>query len=305
MNREPLPASPIQPVALGLADRVRFRCHRSIACFNRCCENTDIVLAPYDILRLKRRLGLTSREFIDRYTRDCALDAHGMPGLKLGHKPGGAQCVFLAPEGCTVYEDRPSACRYYPLGQMSVRRKDSAVDEEVYFVVREPHCLGHEEAHAQTIAQYRREQGLERYDEANRDWRRLILKKRSLGPAIGRPSQRSFELFFLACYDVDGFRAFVASDGFRRAFDMPEEEWARLESDDEALLAFGLRLLRQALFGERTVPVRAQAEHESAERWKRKQAERVAQAQAERERRQDELYEALLDEDRHGGAGEA
>jgi uncharacterized protein len=51
---------------------------------------------PYDIVRLKNRLELSSREFIDRYTRDSELDAHGTPGLKLGldrvfgFKPGTA-----------------------------------------------------------------------------------------------------------------------------------------------------------------------------------------------------------------------
>ena len=36
------------------------------------------------------------------------------------------ECTFLGDEGCTVYEDRPAACRYYALGNMAVRKKDSA-----------------------------------------------------------------------------------------------------------------------------------------------------------------------------------
>jgi hypothetical protein len=294
--REPKPASPVQPVSLSLDDRFRFRCRKGIACFNKCCENTDILLTPYDLLRLKNRLDLSSREFIDRYTTDCGLDSHGMPGLKLGHEPGSNACVFLTPEGCGVYPDRPAACRYYALGQMSLRKKDSPTDEEAYFVVKEPHCLGHDEPHEQTIREYRVEQGVDKYDEANREWRRIVLKKRSAGPAVGRPSQRSFELFFLASYDLDGFRAFVAAEGFRKVFALGDEEYRRLLTDEEALLQFAFRYLRQALYGEATIPLREEAAAERMERYKQKLAERVALSDEERAKRQDEIYNSLLDE---------
>lgn len=304
MSGEPKPVSPVQPVALGLEERFRFRCHKGIACFNKCCENTDILLTPYDLLRLKNRLELSSREFIDRYTTDCELDAHGMPGLKLGHARGGRACVFLTPEGCSVYSDRPAACRYYALGLMSMRKKGSPQDEDSYFVVKEPHCLGHNEPQEQTVREYRVEQGVDRYDEANRDWRRIVLKKRSTGPTVGRPSQRSFELFYLASYDLDGFRAFVASEGFRKVFALGEEELLRLLSDEEQLLQFAFRFLRQVLYGEKSIPLREQATAERAARVQDKLAARAAISQEERSRRQDELYESLLDEDKFSGREE-
>jgi Fe-S-cluster containining protein len=299
--KERRPASPVQPVALSLEDRFRFRCHKSIACFNKCCENTDILLTPYDLLRLKNRLDLSSREFIDRYTRDCELDGHGMPGLKLGHRERTTACVFLTPEGCGVYSDRPAACRYYALGAMSVRKKNASADEDSWFVVKESHCLGHDEPHEQTIAEYRAEQGVDRYDEANRDWRRIVLKKRSAGPAVGRPSQRSFELFFLASYDLDGFRAFVASEGFRKVFDLPAEEYRKLLTDEEALLAFAFRYLRQALFGESSIPLDRGVAEARLRRYQERLAGRAQMSDEERAKRQDEMYEALLDEDKFSG----
>ena len=299
--RDPKPDTPVQPVSLSLDDRFRFRCHKGIACFNKCCENTDILLTPYDLLRLKSRLDVSSREFIDRYTRDCELDSHGMPGLKLGHREGSTACVFLTPEGCGVYADRPAACRYYALGHMALRKKDSPTDEEAYFVVKEAHCLGHAEPQEQTIREYLAEQGVDRYDTANREWRRIVLKKRSAGPAIGRPTQRSFKLFFLASYDLDGFRAFVASEGFRRAFDLPEAEYVRLLTDEEALLQFAFRYLKQALYGENSIPVRPKVAAERAERQREQMASRAAMSAEERARLQDELYASLLDEDKPAG----
>ena len=37
-----------------------FHCHPGLACFNQCCREATIILSPYDILRLSRRLGLTT-----------------------------------------------------------------------------------------------------------------------------------------------------------------------------------------------------------------------------------------------------
>ena len=256
---DPKPVSPLQPVQLSLEDTFQFRCHKGIPCFNACCKNIDIMLTPYDVLMLKRRFGLASREFIDRYTRDYSMDAHGMPGLKLATKEGGRECVFLTPEGCGVYADRPSACRYYALGMLAMRKTGSPTDEDSYFVVKEDHCLGHLEPKQQTVREYRREQGIEPYDDANREWRQILLKKRSAGPTIGKPSTRSFEMFFMASYDLDGFRAFVASPGFGELFELEPVLKQAILADDEKLLAFAFRFLKQVLFGEFSIPVRKDA----------------------------------------------
>jgi hypothetical protein len=253
---DPRPVTPLQPVQMSLDDTFKFRCHKGIPCFNQCCKNIDIMLAPYDVLRLKRRLDLSSREFIDRYTRDYKMDSHGMPGLKLATKEGSQECTYLTPEGCGVYEDRPTACRYYALGLLAMRKTDSPTDEDSYFVVKEDHCLGHFEPKEQTVRDYRREQGIEPYDDANREWRQIVLKKRSAGPTIGKPSARSFEMFFLASYDIDGFRAFVASAGFDELFELEPALRQEILTDDDKCLQFAFRFLKQVLFGEITLPVR-------------------------------------------------
>ncbi len=290
---EPRPQSPIEPVRLGADDAFRFRCHKGIPCFNKCCQNIDIMLAPYDLLRLKKRLGITSRELIDGCTADFTMDGDGMPGLKLATKEGTRECVFLTKDGCGVYEDRPSACRYYALGLLAMRKKDSPTDEDSYFVVKEDHCLGHFEQQTQTVAEYRKSQGLDHYDDMNREWRRVVLKKRSGGPAVGKPSQRSLELFFLASYDLDGFRDFVASQGFGQLFELEPALSQQILSDDEALLQFALRFLKQALFGEITIPVRKDAAERRRERYRAKVEALEREAAARRADEQDDLYDSL------------
>ena len=111
-SRTDAPArSPVEPHELTLDSKFRFRCHQDIACFNACCRNIDITLMPYDILRLKRRLGLSSSEFVARYTVPFEMDQHGMPGLKMITKPGTTECIHLTEQGCGVYGDHPAACR--------------------------------------------------------------------------------------------------------------------------------------------------------------------------------------------------
>jgi Fe-S-cluster containining protein len=279
--------SPVEPRELTLDSRFRFRCHKDITCFNACCRNIDITLTPYDILRLKRRLAMRSKDFVARYTIPFEMDADGMPGLKLITKPGTSECTFLGEGGCTVYGDRPAACRYYALGNMAVRKKDSLNVEEVYFVVRESHCLGHEEEQVQSVAEYRHEQGIDDYDEMNREWRNIVLKKRSSGPAIGKPSERSLQLFDMCSYDMDSFREFIASDGFRSMFEIDDAGCTHLAADEDALLAFSMRFLKQVLFGEMSIPVRENAREERISRrkevWEQRRVEEVVRRRTSEE----------------------
>jgi len=280
----PFPESPVLPELLDGDKTIQFRCHRGVACWNACCSNIDISLTPYDILRLKRRLGITSTEFLQRYTVPYEMEKDGIAGVKLRPVEGGTACQFMRPEGCDVYEDRPTACRYYPVALLSMRKQDEATDRDAYALVKEPHCLGHHEPRRLTIDAYRAEQGLPEYDELARGWRQLILKKKSSGPTIGKPSKRSLQLFFMTCYDVDRFRAFVASEGFSEVYDLPAGELRTILEDDVATMAFGFRFLHQVLFGEMTIPLhegnveqrrarmaeqRARLEREAAERMAR------------------------------------
>lgn len=298
MSSDPSAAakSPLVPVRLGLDDVFRFRCRKGIACFNRCCEHADILLTPYDIVRLKRRLALTARQFIERYTVPHAMDGHGLPGLKLRSREGSAACVFLTPEGCGVYPDRPAACRYYALGLLALRRQDASAEEDSYFLVKEEHCLGHLEPHTQTVREYRREQGLEEYDEVDREWRRIILKKRSAGPALGRPSARSFELFYLASYDVERLREFVLSRAFDEAFALDPALREELMHDDAKLLVFGFRLLRQALFGEPSLAPRPGVREQRLARLRERRARAWTRHAAAVADEQDGFYESLEDD---------
>jgi Fe-S-cluster containining protein len=276
----PFPQSPVVPNMVDGAHVIQFQCHKGIGCWNACCSNIDISLTPYDILRLQKRLGLSSAEFLTKYTFPYELDKDDIAGVKFRPVEGGSACQFMTPEGCGVYEDRPTACRYYPVALVSMRKEGEAFDSASYALVKEDHCKGHEVARSLTIDDYRKEQGVVEYDELARGWRQLILKKKSTGPAIGKPSLKSRQLFFMACYNLDQFRAFVTSDSFCQLFALPPEEHAKIAGDDVELMLFGFRFLRQVLFGEESIPLNDDAAKARAEkvREKRMQEEREAAA---------------------------
>jgi Fe-S-cluster containining protein len=244
---------PVNPVKLGLDDTIQFQCRKGIACFNKCCQNIDIQLTPHDVIRVKNRLGMTSRAFLDEYTWPFEMDHHGMPGVKFKPVEGGTACRFVTEEGCSVYEDRPAACRYYAMGQMTMRAQGSNHPENIHFMVKEEHCLGHDEPRRITVREYRKEQGVEESDALTAHWRSLVLKKRSAGPTVGRPSPRSFQLWFLASYDIDGFREFVFSPSFEDVFILTEKEKEKLRVDDLELMRFAARFLDQVMFGVFTI----------------------------------------------------
>ena len=53
---------------LGPDDRFKFACRPGISCFNMCCGDVNIFLSPYDVLRMKKRLGMKSGDFLEKYT---------------------------------------------------------------------------------------------------------------------------------------------------------------------------------------------------------------------------------------------
>lgn len=289
-QQAPFELSPVMPTMLDGEKVIQFRCHKDVKCWNACCSNIDITLTPYDILRLKNRLEMASGDFLKRYTVPYEMDKDGMPGVKLRPVEGGTACQFMKPEGCGVYEDRPTACRYYPVALLSMRNQEEYVDRTRYALVQEAHCLGHQEPQSQTIDAYRVDQGLGVYDEKGRGWRQLVLKRKSAGPGIGRPPELSNQLFFMASYDVDRFRAFVSSDTFNRTYDVPLEVMAALLADDEVLMEFGANFLKHVLFNEKFLDERDGAFEARMERLKAKAEQVRAEYLANRDRLEDEKY---------------
>lgn len=282
--------SDVMPAKLELGSKLRFRCHKGISCFNACCKQADITLTPYDILRLKDRLGKSFSEFIKDHTVPFQMDQDGVPGIKLRTDNDGA-CLFVTEEGCSVYPDRPTSCRYYPLGHMAMRKAGVSEEETHYFLVKEDHCKGHEEDQVLTVQEYLHDQETGLYDQMNKEWLQILLKKRSAGPSVGRPSETSLQFFFMASYNLDNFRAFVMSENFRNTYELDDATYAALEKEDQALLQFANKMMRQVLFGEKSIPEKEGVWDKRLEGrkevWEARRQAEIARKQAE----QDDMYD--------------
>lgn len=104
---------------------LRFACRPGVICFNECCRELDLALFPYDVLRLRRALGISSGEFMKKYVLVTQEDGQVFPICRLSMVDDGrASCVFVRREGCSVYADRPAACRAYPVGRGASFRGD-------------------------------------------------------------------------------------------------------------------------------------------------------------------------------------
>lgn len=249
--------SVVSPVKLDLKSRFRFRCHKGISCFTKCCSNIDIMLTPYDIVAMKKRLGISSEEFLYRYTYVEADKKALYPFVFLKMKDDDLRsCPFVTSEGCSIYEDRPANCRYYPIGQGTLKKNTNSeiVDEEFFFFVKEEHCKGFEEPDEWSIESWREDQGVDRYDEMNREWKRILLSQSIPGQNIDEKKQ---SMFYMACYDVDRFRRFVFESGFLESFDVEEDVVEKMKIDDLELMKFGFRLMKYILLLEETLKLRA------------------------------------------------
>jgi hypothetical protein len=161
---------------------------------------------------------------------------------------------------------------------LSSRKSDEYHDEQNYAMVKEEHCKGHEEDRELTIDEYRKEQGVEEYDELNRTYYQIILKRKSAGPSIGSPTPTSFQFFFMAAFDIDRFNDFLKAPNFRKMYNITDKEFKTITTDDVERLKFSYRLLKQVLFGEQSIPMHDGAYDERMEERKgilemRRQAE--------------------------------
>ena len=240
-----------------LKDTFSFRCHNGMECFTKCCAALRLLLTPYDILRMKNRLGLTSDEFLLMHT-ETRFDAHPrFPMVFLKMRLEDEKCPFVTPEGCSVYQDRPGACRIYPIGRASMKVEQEKEAREKFFLVREEHCLGFREERTWTIEEWTADQGLDEYSAMNDLWLDIISSPRSLGPE--KEIHRKTQMFFMASYNLDKFRKFVFESRFLHLFDVDSKVSERLAKDDRELMLFSFKWLKFSLFGLDTIKVKMTA----------------------------------------------
>jgi len=292
--------SNIMPLKLTLDSRIRFRCHPGVSCFTACCGNIKIILTPYDILQLSRRLQMPSHEFISEYAEPDFLEQTDMPGVRIKMREDDNRCPFVTPDGCTVYSDRPTACRYYPIGMADFHeggRKEEGGKEilggydKFYFKVVEEHCKGHLEDKEWTIAEWRADQGVDVRDEMNKEWLRLIMRRKSHGQQASL-SEQAQRMFFMASTDLAAFRRFIFESSFLDIYEVDAEVVEKIRTDDIELMKFSFLYLAATLFGAQGLRIKEEKVRAKVVEIKQRQDESVLEAIREYEEMKKELGES-------------
>lgn len=244
-------------IRLEAKDVFRFRCHPEVSCFNRCCRNLNLFLYPYDVLRLKKRLGVSSDAFLERYVDVILRDTNFFPEVLLRMSSDAEKtCPFLTSEGCSVYADRPDACRTFPLEQGVMF--DAAKNEErmVYFFRPPDFCMGQHEEKSWTPETWEIDQEAVVYHRMTARWAELkrLFQQNPWG-AEG-PSGPRAKMAFMALYNLDRFREFVFQSSFLKRYAVKPALQKKIKKDDTALLKFSLDWVKLFVWGIKSPSIR-------------------------------------------------
>jgi len=242
--------------SLKKGDVFSFRCHDGLDCFTRCCRNLNLFLYPFDVLRLKNRLGISSDMFLDRYVDVVLRDGSFFPDVLLTMSDDEERtCPFLTDEGCTVYPDRPDTCRTFPLEQGILFHGPAKV-EDVYFFKPPEFCLGKNEADTWSVKSWEEDQAAVRYHKMTARWAgvKALFNRNPWG--AGGPSGKRARMAFMATYNMDQFRAFVFGSSFLKRYKVKRELLKKIKTDEVALMMFGFEWVTFFVWGIKTKSIR-------------------------------------------------
>lgn len=232
-----------------MADKFKFACHQGLACFNSCCQDISIYLTPYDVLRLKNSLNISSQEFLTNYTHILDYGGQSFPVVMLKMNQGDKSCPFVTPEGCMVYSSRPWSCRIAPV---------EILDDSWYsFCFDSSRCHGLNEQQQWTVSQWADNQGVDLEQKLERKFKDIPLSLKFTG--FTSIDNHIKELFLLACYNLDEFKRYVFDSSFVQTFNVPPQRVAQIKADDVALMQFAFDWLTSGVDVRQTIAIRNEA----------------------------------------------
>ena len=188
-----------------MQDTFQFEC---TAC-GKCCFNNTVLINCYDLIRLRHGLKASTTQILQEGLVGLSIGPFsGLPVCTIKFQSLSKEftkCPFLSPtikKGklknikskselkrvlelgaeiekwlCSVHEDRPIACRLYPLGRVkNINQKTGKVKETFILQDTEKFCPGFKEKKKQTLTQYLKESKFKNYDEGSAKFASLMNK---------------------------------------------------------------------------------------------------------------------------------
>ena len=227
---------------LEITHPFQFLCHKTVDCFTNCCQNINIVLTPYDVLRMKNNLGIPSDEFIEKYTIIMPKKGLLIPIVILMMNEADKKCPFVSDKGCQIYKDRPWPCRMYPL--------DINADGTYGLITDSSHCHGLKEKSINKISDWLKSQEIDPYEEMNEYLSSLTIQLQSHHDFnIDNPKIQ--QMIIMALYNLDKFREFVFNSSFLDRLEVDQVTIESIRTDDHELLKFAYDWIKFGLFGKK------------------------------------------------------
>ena len=242
---------------LKKSDSFKFRCYPGIACFNRCCRNINLFLYPYDVIRLKNQLNMTSDQFLDKYVDIVLRPSNFFPEVLLSMSDNPEKtCPFLDASGCTVYTNRPDTCRTFPVEQGIFYDAEHDKTAPVYFFKPPDFCLGQHEETEWTTQTWSKDQDAVIYNKMTARWSELKrLFQQDPWGSQGPEGPRA-KMAFMATYNIDQFRDFLFKSTFLKRYKVTSKILKQIRSDDVELMKFGFEWVKLYVWGIKTKYIR-------------------------------------------------
>jgi len=225
----------------------QFKCGPEVPCFTDCCRDVTIVLTPYDVVRLKNALQISSEAFLDQYTIIIPREKRLIPMVVLKmNENNNKRCSFVSETGCRVYDDRPWPCRMYPLNMN---------DDGTFSLIADPEkCKGLEQPDHARISNWLIEQGIPMYDEMNMLFSQVTTPLQAQELDIDNP--KIYQMTFMALYNLDKFRNFIFKSSFLDRFVIDDVSIEKLKRSDVELLKFAFDWVKFGIFGQKTLQIK-------------------------------------------------
>ena len=238
---------------LKKSDRFKFRCYPGIACYNRCCRNLNLFLYPYDVIRLKNQLHMSSDQFLDKYVDIVLRPSNFFPEVLLKMSDNTEKtCPFLDTSGCTVYPDRPDTCRTFPVEQGVFYDAEHNQTESVYFFRPPDFCLGQHEKEEWTTQTWSKDQDALIYNKMTARWSELKRLFQQDPWGSQGPEGSMAKMAFMATYNIDQFRDFLFKSTFLKRYKVKSKVLKQIRSDDVELMKFGFEWVKFYVWGIRS-----------------------------------------------------
>lgn len=227
-----------------------FRCYPEISCFNQCCRNLNLFLYPYDVVRLKSNLGISSDEFLEKHVDVVMRSGSFFPDVLLRmDETREMVCPFLSDSGCRVYQDRPDACRTFPVEQGMILDPVKKEPQLINYFRPPDFCKGQYETQVWTSKSWEKDQEAENYHGMTARWAKLkgLFQNNPWGNE--GPSGQKAKMAFMATYNMDAFRSFIFNSTFLKRYKLNLTILKKIKNDDTELLTLGFDWVKFFVWG--------------------------------------------------------